>query len=898
MSSTRNLSKEINNEDYIEEDYEDPYLDRLYANLIDPSTVTYAGANPNDELLKEEEKLFSPFIVDRALDLAKYHSLVKTLTTRQAQYELDVSIGNLPKNTAKSTVALYDSCKTDEQRRAIVEIASSHLNKAEKIAELNGNISELIDLFPLHLASNAAQSGKRSILFTQTHAMNLLNTEIVRHRMRFSFNQLQRDQKKVKLRSKEAEKGEQPLLTIESLSKKIQSLEKKLKNSTPKKDATKLKLKKKVKKVNSFHAKPAQKTKPPNLKTKTRAQPSTSKVRKGKDNIKQTLTINRSSYKYSAATQTVSPMSDRCLPVLVNKYYTNLTYDNLNEFTTLLSYGLKYIPQPPTGVSSSTFISLFDSMLDKIKWKYYFSYLTESTSIRSYNSNLKLPTTPFPDTKMDSYLRTRTNLIKIEFHKLLNANLKVKGICYEHPLVYKIRNLKTTLPSTKIIAADKNLGLVAMNTIDYHSLVVKHLSDELIYLNLGPIEGTQDYLASIIDVSFAEMLLISKNLSLSKQELQFVNDKRAKLPAFHVIAKIHKTPLSGRPIVGATDWVTTRFSILLDIRLQTYLPRFKSILKNSDDLIKKWHHQPFNPKNEWLISLDVSSLYTNIIVDTAIQLVSNYSPTLGTLAKLVMNNNYFEYNNELYHQKEGIAMGTNCAVSIANLYMAELIDLRLENLPSIRCYNRFIDDICFIFKGTEIELKILINDVNNFYPKLHFTSVVSKVELDVLDLTFYFKEGRLEHKIYQKLMNNYLYIPPFSNHPPATIRGFIKGELLRYQRSNSEYSNCLAIKKLFYKRLLVRGYSKTYLNSIFNLQSLTLSTKRLSPLEDIIVALPYVKSTMINKVKQFLTQQYLLIEPIKSIRSVWSTTPSLRKLLLQSKLSKEQMDYLKNNFKS
>lgn len=194
------------------------------------------------------------------------------------------------------------------------------------------------------------------------------------------------------------------------------------------------------------------------------------------------------------------------------------------------------------------------------------------------------------------------------------------------------------------------------------------------------------------------------------------------------------------------------------------------------------------------------------------------------------------------------------------------------------------------------DLLDLISQTNTYHPKLKFTHVISRTGLDVLDLTFYPKDNRLEHKTFQKSMNKYLYIPKFSNHPPSTLKGFIKGELTRYKRTNSEYHNELAIRKLFYKRLLERGYSKSYLNDIFNSFPMNQLPKAYSnPAVEAIQVLPYIQSTRVKRLKRFFHNTDLLPYPLLRIIPVWSSNPNLGKLLLQSKLSKEQTAYLASN---
>jgi len=875
---------------------QDLYSEKLYSISINPANVTFYVTNPNNEKLKEEEELFLPFIAAYALDIAKHQCKLENLGQKQAQYENNLRELITPKNTPKSTLVLIELCQSDDLKRSLIAIASSHLNMESKITEQTKLTSELRTVFPYDLTVNAAKAGRKIIKFTETHSMTLLDNEVTRHRVRFTFNETQQALKKdLKEQLKQKKETPKATPTIESLTLKINQLEKLLK---PKANSKKIKLKQ-----NPYHQRKTQvkprSSNPKQVNPLKRPPPKpavNTQVRKGMHKLSSTLTTitNRETLQSSSLKKGPTTLI-RTLPSMVNKDFKNLTSDNLSEYSTLLGFGLKFIPNPSNDIDKESILPLVNTMLDRAKWKYYFTYQCDLNSNRTYQPQFKLPTTPFPDNKMDMSLRVKTNLIKREVTKILTNNPAKR--CFEHPLIKKLRNLKSTLPSTKLIASDKNLGLVALNTIDYHKLVMLHLSDKSTYQDKGLIEALSvTTLTTIVNNAFTIMKNISKRIGLTSQQDKFVSDKRSKLPAFHVIAKIHKTPLSGRPLVGATDWVTTRFSILLDVKLQPYLKQYPSILKDSPDLINRWHNTSFDDSSDWLVSLDVISLYTNIIVKDAVTEISKHNLHLANLASVIMKNNYFEYNSKLFHQKEGIAMGTNCAVAIANLYMATLIDNKLICLPNIRCYSRFIDDICFIYSGTKEHLEELITSVNSHHPKLQFTSVISKHELDVLDLTFYPKNGKIEYRTYQKSLNKYLYIPRFSNHPPSTIRGFIKGELTRYSRTNSNFDTLLAIKKLFYKRLLLRGYSRAYLNNIFHSKprGITPATK-IDPEFNCIQVLPYLKSTRIKLLKEFFNNTDLIPDPFKKIITVWSTTPSLSQIILRSKLSKEQSAYLKSN---
>ena len=84
------------------------------------------------------------------------------------------------------------------------------------------------------------------------------------------------------------------------------------------------------------------------------------------------------------------------------------------------------------------------------------------------------------------------------------------------------------------------------------------------------------------------------------------------------------------------------------------------------------------------ISLDVTSLYTNITHDRGIEAIAywieNY-PTYLIVTRftkefiiegllLVLKNNYFKFDNKIFHQLIGTTMGSNVSVIYAILFMA------------------------------------------------------------------------------------------------------------------------------------------------------------------------------------------------------------------------------------
>ncbi len=67
------------------------------------------------------------------------------------------------------------------------------------------------------------------------------------------------------------------------------------------------------------------------------------------------------------------------------------------------------------------------------------------------------------------------------------------------------------------------------------------------------------------------------------------------------------------------------------------------------------------------------------------------------LARFVMQNNYFSYNNKFYHQVRGGAMGSPLTLTAANCYMfffeQDVVKIMYNNNG---LYRRYIDDTIIV----------------------------------------------------------------------------------------------------------------------------------------------------------------------------------------------------------
>ena len=85
------------------------------------------------------------------------------------------------------------------------------------------------------------------------------------------------------------------------------------------------------------------------------------------------------------------------------------------------------------------------------------------------------------------------------------------------------------------------------------------------------------------------------------------------IPVFYTLTKIHKPTPVGRPIISGCSGPTERISAFVDHLIQPIAQLQVSYLKDTTDVIFiNFIERIKLPKSAILVSMDVTSLYTNI----------------------------------------------------------------------------------------------------------------------------------------------------------------------------------------------------------------------------------------------------------------------------------------------
>ena len=278
---------------------------------------------------------------------------------------------------------------------------------------------------------------------------------------------------------------------------------------------------------------------------------------------------------------------------------------------------------------------------------------------------------------------------------------------------------------------------------------------------------------------------------------QFLTQTDPKPGRFYILPKIHKHGNPGRPIVSSNGHPTERISQFVDYYLKPLVHKTASFIKDTTHFLNgKLDQLGPLPSNAILVTLDVSSLYTNIPHNEGIDACRHYlntrdqsTSTVRTetpcdLIRMILTMNSFEFNNTFYMQTHGTAMGTRMAPSYANLFLAKFETDALTHAPyQPHTWWRFIDDIFMIWTHTEDELRTFITYLNNIHPTIKFTSSHSATSTSFLDVKVSLSQfGKVETDLYTKPTDKHQYLLQSSCHPLHTKRAIPFSLALRLRR--------------------------------------------------------------------------------------------------------------------
>ena len=195
-------------------------------------------------------------------------------------------------------------------------------------------------------------------------------------------------------------------------------------------------------------------------------------------------------------------------------------------------------------------------------------------------------------------------------------------------------------------------------------------------------------------------------------------------------------------------WSTNRKDLqFVDYHLRPLVENLPSFIKDTTSFITKLQSLNNIPEGTLFVTLDVSSLYSNIPhlegIEACTEVLNTriiQQPPTEDLAELINQilTKNFEFGDQHFLQVHGTAMGTRMAPSYANIFMGKLeqqLLARTRKGPPI--WWRYIDDIFVLWNHGEESLNSFVEEINQAHPTIKFTTEWSRDSVSFLDANFY-----------------------------------------------------------------------------------------------------------------------------------------------------------------
>ena len=438
----------------------------------------------------------------------------------------------------------------------------------------------------------------------------------------------------------------------------------------------------------------------------------------------------------------------------------------------MLSNGLKFVPSPITcnEIQYKTDIRKFCDKIEKFE---FFNDRVQNKEDSIQNDLFSNPSRWQPPSSKDSMLNNIIHNIKLQTMSPQKNNKNKSNI----PL-HQREALDKLMKNTDIVikSADKGGATIIIDKIIYHSCMQKILDNRNTY-------SSQNVSLSVEKLKSKTIKFIKDNkMIFTEKEYKYLTIFNARLAYIYGLPKIHKcqklksiirtksVPVKHgvltvpfcelkvpfRPIVSGKMCPVSRLCELAKLILRPFEQSIPHLVIDSRDFIRKLPKQLMG--RHTLVAIDVVQLYPSIDNNLGREALlywfdlfpekffRNFSSDFTIkLIDFIQDNVYFKFNDLLYKQLEGTAMGKSQAPQYANLTIAYLILTKACPIIAQKYGEAaathikeniflFLDDGFIILNESLISASDLLIILNSIDDKLKFTMDTSKKELAFLDV--------------------------------------------------------------------------------------------------------------------------------------------------------------------
>ena len=309
-----------------------------------------------------------------------------------------------------------------------------------------------------------------------------------------------------------------------------------------------------------------------------------------------------------------------------------------------------------------------------------------------------------------------------------------------------------------------------LNKTDYLTKMNSILNDSSKFQNIGPVNNN-DNTAKLEGKLQKWLLKPHKDGYLTELEYNEIRSTGLQRPRLYGLPKTRKPDVPLRPIlpmIGSSQHQLAKyFSALFQPMLEIYS---NNCIKGFFLFAEEIRRLKLKLDESFLCSFDISSLFTNVPLAETIQNCADtlyeddriVPPTLPkdifvqlmTAATACVE---FSFNNIMFRQIDGVAMGSPLGPTLANIFVGNYENKLFASNSKIFLYQRYVDDIFSIFT-TETQCDQIFVVLNSLHPSHRFTVEKEKDGvLPFLDVKIEKSSNEFLTSVYRKLTFTGLY---------------------------------------------------------------------------------------------------------------------------------------------
>jgi hypothetical protein len=167
-----------------------------------------------------------------------------------------------------------------------------------------------------------------------------------------------------------------------------------------------------------------------------------------------------------------------------------------------------------------------------------------------------------------------------------------------------------------------------------------------------------------------------------------------------------------------------------------------------------------------LISFNIVSLFVNVSLDKALQVIGNNLHNTDTLVEwfvlqvkdimemleVHLRITYFQVDDKFFRQKDGMAMGSSLLSTVSNIFMEHFEKLALDlaqHKPSVMLW--YVEDTFVVWSHGPSQLQDFLSHLNSLRPSIQFTmETESEIVIAFLDVLVIREETTPATTVYRK----------------------------------------------------------------------------------------------------------------------------------------------------